>query len=357
MATKKTITKTAKAKATLKIMTIREFFEYYKNLKASGYNPPLYQRETTLKCAESMMVSLLSYATHYEDGCAPLIDFIYIREIDNEDGSKTIEIVDGQHRSEVFSFILTDNVKVATKDVNKVLNKICQTFGGNTFSELDEEVQEAILDLKIPVQFVTCSDDVANALFQILNSGKPLNTNDKVRNNWYKNNMYQAVESAINRKEFDSFGMRKDSVRNMLYRCLAMHKDIGLKITGSASSLNDRVLEKTTGAKWTPDKCNSVLNGIIEVLIASNNIMNGRNQHEKMGLYIYLRSLSNTKATMKTLSTKKNKANFIDQYIIAKMEAESGIGGKPVTFHTDTAHNIAYSRAYVPVIKIAHANI
>jgi hypothetical protein len=140
----------------------------------------------------------------------------------------------------------------------------------------------------------------------------------------------------------------------MLYRCLAVHKDINIQVIGSAAELNDKVLEKTSGEKWTQKKCESILDNIIEVLKASNSIMFGRNQHEKMGMYLYLNSLSNTKTVMKSLSSKTKKINFIDQYVIAKREAETGAGGKPpVVFHTDTAHNIKYTKAYIPVIKTA----
>lgn len=288
--------KNTKAKAFESTKTVQEYFDWYSAIK---YNKPDYQREVDPKCAGEFFAHLIFLVLAFHKDYMPKLDTIQIRWANK----KVLEILDGQHRSVVLCAIINNLVRVPNFTSNLMEMEICDKYRGYKFNDLPKSIRKAILSLVIPVVEYKCTDKVARAIFHAANAGRPLNTNDKTRNNYCDNPLYQAVEKAVKKEKLKpasekTHSLRADGLRNMIYRCV----DTSVNSYSSARVLNAAILKNHATAD--PAEVEVMVNGIVNRINNAYALLDGdTNQiHTAMGMYMYLESAPSEPAAIKEFS-------------------------------------------------------
>lgn len=300
---KNTVKTVKKARATIKYMTVAEYVAWY---KSQSYEKPIYQRESDKKAAREFFAHLLWLVNVFATGFEPALDPIHIRY--NKKGE--LEIMDGQHRSEILAAILAKLVKIPATTTNEMQSDICIANVNKRFHELTDEEQEAIKNLKIPVCTHEVSDKEARAIFHALNSSKPLDTNDKTRNNYCDNNLYKAVTAQAEKEKVRKRNAlpfkSEQAVGNFVYRCI--RSDVGFEIP---KSMNPSVLKQYSNLSREAAK--NMVDSICKEARVANSLLKKEltdDQHILMGTYMFLKNMDGSTKTRAISIIKANHDKF-----------------------------------------------
>lgn len=316
---KKTIEK-ATAKAIETKETLSTYVGWYKGIK---YTRPLYQRPSNTSAAAEIFTHLLYLVLTYDPMYTPSLDTIHIRWAD----TKILEIIDGQHRSDCFAAILNDSVAIPATTSNRFEKKVCTKYAGRYFSTLEPDLQNAIQNLNVVVVEHQCSEENARAFFHALNSSTNLSTTDKIRNNYCDNNLYQAIEHAVEEHaKKKTTNLSSIGYRNMIYRALVACNTTRF---ASAKVLNPSILDDNTDI--SESKANKMVAGVVKTLAQSYSILDNKNSlvHFGMGTYMYLKPFTIAERNKIVSTVKKNSNEFNCLVALGALDNPMGYNDTP----------------------------
>lgn len=336
------------AKATTKLMSIRECVKLY--TKYGTYASPRYQRPFDAAKASQILAYFIYLVCMFDVKNLPALGTIIIREgkITIQDLIKTcMEFVDGQHRMACIYRIIKCKdeaaVKVPYETTNREIEGVCKQYGGKTFADLDEDMQEAILNLCYVVINLDCEENVARAIFAAVNETKTIGSNDKTRCNYCDSPMYQAMDK-IKKATSKKSGLSHETFKSTIYRLMAVEAGlVDMNATMRPGILNPQVLKRYSNLqeKTAIARVNTYATEAADVFSSvcpdKHNFFHVRNAV----FFIYHKKPKNVqKAILDYIKADQRK---FASYVMSKLVDEPHIG--------DTYHKLSVTQKAISVVE------